>query len=179
MRCVEGTLENPKCYKLETFDFDSEEQIFDILLDILKSELPPRMAALKDCQNKPMYISESNIDLMSDIENNPHFEVVLNPIGDIPSYDDVRFSRIVEYSFELFLTVHNELSRCVTWELLRFKNAIEGLIIGAEFVIDGYQTVEIEPRGFDYFPPETDGAVYRKQGSYKFAVIVRQYKKDN
>jgi hypothetical protein len=37
--CVENVLENPKCETLQAFDFLSEEQIFDILLDILKGRI--------------------------------------------------------------------------------------------------------------------------------------------
>lgn len=174
--CAEGTIDNPKCYTLETFDFVSEESIFDILLDVLKSELPPRLALLKDCDDKPMYISEDNIDLVFG-DNSPHFELILNPLSDLPSYTDLRNYRTVEYNFELILTVHNERLKCLTWEMIRFKNAIEGLIIATELAIDGYDTVDIEPKGFNYDIPEQVGnAMYMRQGSYRFTVTIRQSK---
>lgn len=174
--CTEAGLKNPKCYSLETFDFLSEESIFDVLLDVLKSELPARMAALKDCNNEPMYISEENIDIIYS-ENTPHFEVVLNPLSDIAEYTEPRNFRTVDYNFELILTVHNTDKKCLTWELLRFKNAIEGLIVATEFVIDGYESVLVEPRGFNYYVPEEVGrAVYMRQGSYRFTVTVTQDK---
>ena len=175
MKCVEGSIINPKCTTLETFDFASEEQIFDILLDVLKSELTNRMAQIKDCQDKAMYIAEEDIDLIPS-ENDPKFSALLNPVSDIPVYGESRFHREVKYTFELILSVKNELARCITWELLRFKNAVEGLIVATEFVIDGYESVEVEPEGFSYFVPETDGAVYRREGSYKFTVTVTQYR---
>lgn len=176
--CLEGVVTNPKCYELKTYDFNSEESIFDILLDLLKSELPKRMASQTDCDGKPMVIAEEDIDIIIG-EGTPHFECVLNPLSAIPSYSDNRNYRTVEYEFELMLTVHKEDPKCLTWELLRFKNAVEGLIITAEFAIDGYDTVDVEPRGFDYFVPEQVGkAVYMRQGSYRFAVTVTQYKND-
>ena len=173
--CVEGSVTNPKCVTLENFDFTSEEQIFDIILDILKSELPPRMALVMDCQNQPMFIAEENIDLIP-AGQDARFEVLLNPVSEIPEYTESRESRIVEYTLELILTVHNELAKCITWEMIRFKNAVEGLIIAAELAIDGYESVYIEPKGFSHFVPESDGVVYRKQGSYRFTVTVTQYK---
>lgn len=174
--CTEGSLINPKCYKLETSDFQSEEQIFDILLDVLKSELPERLSALKDCSGKAMYIAEDNIDIIPS-DNVPHFEVTLNPLSDLPKYTDLRNYRTVEYNFELILTVHNEDPKCLTWELIRFKNSVEGLIVATELFIDGYDTVDVEPRGFNYYVPENvGGAVYMRQGSYRFAVTITQYK---
>lgn len=174
--CPEGKLTNPKCYTLETFDFVSEESIFDIILDVLKSELPARMAQVKDCNNQPMYISEENIDIIFG-DNTPHFEVVLNPLSDIPEYSEPRNYRTVDYNFELILTVHNQDKKCLTWELLRFKNVIEGLIVATEFVIDGYESVIVEPRGFNYYVPEEVGrAVYMRQGSYRFTVTITQQK---
>lgn len=174
--CPEGTITNPKCYTLETFDFLSEENIFDILLDLLKSELPPRLKQLNDCSGKPMYIHEEDIDIIVG-EDTPHFEVVLNPISNLPSYTDNRLHRTVEYNFELILTVHNEDPKCLTWELLRFKNVVEGLIIAVELAIDGYDTVNVEPKGFEYFIPQQVGkAVYMRQGTYRFAVTITQFK---
>lgn len=173
--CVEGVLQNPKCYKTETFDFPSEEQIFDILLDLLKSELPPKLQLLKDCQDKPMFISEKNIDIIPTNET-AKFKVLLNPLSDVPNYNDNLNFRTVDYNFELILTVTNQLARCVTWELLRFKNAIEGLIIGAEFAIDGYNSVAVEPKGFQYYVPEqVEEHLYLRQGTYRFTVTVTQY----
>jgi hypothetical protein len=174
--CPEGKITNPKCYTLETIDFLSEENIFDILLDFLKSELPPRLKLLTDCSGKPMYIHEEDIDLvMSDRE--PHFEVILNPISVRPTYTDNRIHRTVEYDFDLILTVHNEDTKCLTWELLRLKNVVEGLIVAVELVIDGYNAVDVEPKGFEYFLPEQVGkTVYMRQGTYRFTVTVIQYK---
>jgi hypothetical protein len=80
------------------------------------------------------------------------------------------------YRFELILTVHTTNARCITWELIKFKNSVEGLIIATEFHIDGYESVEVEPQGFNYYVPEQAGNVYRRQGSYKFTVTVSQYK---
>ena len=173
--CAEGGLTNPKCYKVENFDFNSEENIFDILLDVFKSELPAKMADILDCQNKPMIIHEEHIDLLPS-EGTPRFELILNPFGDIPTYSEALNYREVEYTFELLLTVANQVARCVTWELLRFKNAVESLLIGAEFQIDGYNSVYIEPKGFRYFVPEVDGGNYRRQGAYRFTVTVTQYR---
>lgn len=174
--CFDGVLLNPKCYKLETFDFSSEESIFEILLDLLKSELPAKMANQTDCSGKAMYIAEKDIDIITG-EGTPHFECVLNPLSANPSYTENRVYRTVEYNFELILTVHNENPQCLTWELLRFKNAVEGLVITAELVIDGYNSVDIELKGFEYFIPEQVGkAVYMRQGSYRFAVTVSQQK---
>lgn len=173
--CVENTLLNPKCYTLETFDFDSEEQIFDILLDLLKSELPGRLQKIQDCQGNPMYISEEDIDLIPSGKDSK-FEIILNPVDAVPVYSENKIYRTVEYNFELIIAVQNEVLRCITWELTRFKNAIEGLIVAAEFVIDGYEAVEVEPKGFSYFEPLQSGGKYLRQGSYKFAVTVRQYK---
>lgn len=175
--CPEGVVENPKFKILETFDFASEESIFDIVLDVLKSELPKKMAELMDCNNNPMYISEEDIDLIPS-DHDPHFQLILNPLSDLPSYAETREYRTVDYNFELILTVHNNALKCVTWELIRFKNAIEGLIVATELVIDGYDTVYVEPKGFNYYGPEVaeTGAAYRRQGSYRFTVTVRQYK---
>lgn len=176
--CPEGSITNPKCYTLETNEFDSEEQIFDILLDVLKSELPAKMALLTDCSNKPMYISEDNIDIVPDITRDPHFEVTLNPLSATPKYpSDLKNCRDVVCEFELILTVHNELPKCLTWELLRFKNAVDSLIRATELVIDGYDTVYVEEKGFTYYLPEQiESAMYMRQGSYRFAVTITQFK---
>lgn len=179
MNCVEGGLINPKCYTFEAINFKSEEQIFDILLDVFKSELPKRLAQVKDCQNKPMIIEESSIGILYP-DQVTRFAVVLNPLGDIPSYDDSMQYRDVEYKFDLILTVGNEIADCVTWELLRFKNVVEGLLIGSQLVIDGYQSVDIEPGGFNYLiPTKSNDGVYYRQGSYRFSVTVSQFKEQN
>jgi hypothetical protein len=173
--CVEGVTVNPKCASFTRFDFQSEEQIFDILLDVLKSELPVRLSNIKDCEDKAMYIAEEDIDLIPSGKS-AHFSLILNPLSDLPEYSAEFMHRTVVYNFELILTVQNELARCITWELIRFKNAIEGLILGSEFAIDGYDSVDVEPKGFAYFPPEADGGIFRRQGAYRFAVTVTQYK---
>lgn len=173
--CTDGSLINPKCYTLESFQFDSEEQIFDILLDIFKSELPPRLALAKDCQGKPMYIAEESIDIIPPTTESK-FQLILNPLGDIPEYSENLAYRKVEYNFELLITAQNTVAACVTWELVRFKNIVEGLIIGAELAIDGYHSVYITPKGFNYFIPEAMSGAYRRQGSYRFSVTVTQYK---
>lgn len=173
--CVEGGLKNPKCYRTQSIDFASEEQIFDILLDVLKSELPPKLNGIKDCEDKPMYIAEEDIDLLP--SGKPaRFALILNPLSDLAEYQDSLLYRTVEYLFEAILTVENPLARCITWELVRFKNAVEGLIIGTEFAIDGYDSVLIEPRGFSYAVPTGDNGIYRRQGAYRFAVTVTQYR---
>jgi hypothetical protein len=175
--CPEGTYTNPKCVNFESFDFDSEEQIFDILLDVFKSELPPRLAKLKDCADKPMRIAEEAIGTLPPQRTNKYY-VVLNPLGDIPKYPESKIYREVEYNFELLISVSSKQVECTLWELIRLKNTIEGIVVGAEFAIDGYQTVYIEPRGFNYFPPERqDSGYYNRDGSYRFTVTVTQYKK--
>jgi hypothetical protein len=173
--CTEGAITNPKCYKLETIKFKSEEGIFDIVLDLLKSELPGRMAEVMDCSDKPMYIAEENIDIIP-ASNEPHFELVLNPLSDLPKYTENRIFRTVNYNFELILTVHNENPNCLTWELLRFKNVVEELMLAVEFVIDGYNAVDVEQGGFNYYVPENSeqSAVYRRQGTYRFTVTISQ-----
>lgn len=172
--CTEG-ITDAKCYSFEPVEFDSEEQLFDILLDVLKSQLPTKMKALKDCQDKPMFIPEDAIDLYPP-EKFVKFSVVLNPLGDVPSYAESRLRRDVVYNFELILTVQNELKRCVTWELLRFKNAVESLLMATELYIDGYLSAYITPRGFVYSVVEQNNNVYRRQGAYRFAVSVTQTK---
>lgn len=173
--CTEAGLTNPKCVSVQSYDFSSEEQIFDILLDVLKSELPTRLALIKDCDGKPMYIDEKAIDLLP--AAGPHrFEIMLNPLGDIPTYSANLIYRTVVYNFEIVLTVTNTKAECITWELVRFKNVLEGLLIGAEFVIDGYDSVDIEPKGFNYYVPTSDGGSFFRQGSYRFSVTVTQYK---
>lgn len=176
--CVDGSLTNPKCYSTESFDFSSEEQIFDILLDVLKSEVPTRLKQVNGCDDKPMYISEEDIDLIPSGNQNARFSIILNPVGDFPEYSDSLMFRTVIYNFELILAVVNESLGCVTWELLRFKNVIEGLIIGTQFAIDGYNSVLVEPRGFNYIIPEPIAAgTYRRQGAYRFSVTVTQTRK--
>lgn len=174
--CPEGGLTNPKCYKIESIDYASEEQILDILLDILKSELPPRLQVLKDCNDKPMYIAEEAIDIIP-LGAQAHLSLILNPLGDVPSYSESLLFRTVRYNFELILTVENQVPACITWELMRFKNAVEGLIVGAEFYIDGYSSVVVEPVGFTYYIPEPlDSGSVRRQGTYRFSVTVTQNK---
>lgn len=172
--CAEGQTD-AKCYSFEVVDFQSEEQIFDILLDILKSQLPPRMAAIKDCQDKPMFIPEDAIDLYPP-EKVTKFSAILNPLGDSSVYTESRMMRNVDYNFELILTVQSELKRCVTWELLRFKNVVETLIMSTELYIDGYNSAYITPRGFVYSVTEQNNNVFRRQGAYRFAVSVTQTK---
>lgn len=175
--CPKGSITNPKCYSLQTVDFNSEEQIFDILLDVLKSELPPRLKLLMDCSGKPMYIDEDSIDIIPDPEKRPHFEVVLNPLSVVPTYPESKIYRTVECNFEAILSVHNEDPKCLTWELLRFKNVVDSLILATEILIDGYDSVDVEPKDFNYYPPENvTGDVYIRQGSYRFAVTIRQSK---
>ncbi len=170
--CADGTTE-AKCYSIETVSFASEEKIFDVLLDILKSELPTRLSLIKDCEDNPMVIDEDSIDLLPPGKFG-HFNVILNPLGDRPTYPENGIFRTVAYNFELVLTVSNELARCVTWELLRFKNVIEELVMSAELYIDGYNSVYIEPAGFSYSFPAEDGGIYRRQGAYRFTVTVTQ-----
>lgn len=173
--CVKGEQLDKKCYELETFDFESEEKIFDILLDLLKSELPGRMAQLKDCDNNPMYISEDAIDIIPS-RTTGKFELILNPLSAEPAYAESRTYRTVAYGFELLMSVSSPQPACSTWELLRFKNAVEGLLVAAEFAIDGYSSVDMELNSFTYFIPEEDGrSVYRRSGSYRFTVTVTQY----
>lgn len=176
--CADGTLENPKCYKTESYDFASEEQIFDILLDVLKSELPAKLEKVNDCDGNPIRIEEKEIDFIPTVTN-ARFKLLLNPLGDIPNYIDSFYYRTVEYNFEAILTVNNKRLECVTWELLRFKNAVEGLIIGSEFAIDGYNSVEVAPKGFTYFIPDGDGGLFTRQGAYRFTVTVTQYRQTN
>lgn len=171
--CADGTLD-AKCYSLETIDFSSEEQIFDILLDILKSELPNRIAQVKDCQDNYFFISEDAIDLLPP-EQWSHLNIILNPLQDKPTYiDENKQLRTVTYNFEAILTVSNVLKRCVTWELVRFKNVVERLIMAAELHIDGYNSVYIEPQGFQWFIPTPEEGVVRRSGAYRFSVTVTQ-----
>lgn len=171
--CTEAGLKNPKCYTTTSYDFVSEENIFDILLDVLKTELPPRMLLLKDCQGKEMYIAEEDIDLLP-TANNVKFKLILNPLGAIPKYSDSRRHREVEYDFEIILSVANEVKACVTWELLRFKNSLEGLLVGVELAIDGYNSVDMDLKGFQYLNPSSEKGVYRRSGTYRFSVTVTQ-----
>lgn len=171
--CADGVTE-AKCYTLETIDFSSEEQILDVLLDILKSELPARLAKVKDCEDNPFYISEDAIDI-NPPEKFTHLNVILNPMTDRPTYlDENKQLRNVTYNFEIILTVSNVLKRCVTWELIRFKNVVEGLVMAAELHIDGYNSVFIEPLGFQWFIPTSEEGVVRRQGAYRFSVTVTQ-----
>lgn len=175
--CVESELTNPKCYTLEKFRFQSEEQIFDILLDVFKSTLPAEMQLLTGCDDKPLYISEDAIDLVPP-DHLPRFCLILNPTSDVPTYPELPVYRSVIYNFELILTVTNDNPNCVTWELLRFKNAVESILIGAELAIDGYESVYLEPQGFNYNAIGNDdiSGKYYRQGAYRFAVTVRQSK---
>lgn len=171
--CADGVTE-AKCYSLQTIDFSSEEQILDVLLDILKSELPARISQVKDCQDNPFYISEEAIDI-NPPEKFSHLNVILNPMTDKATYlDENKQLRSVTYNFEAILTVSNPLKRCVTWELIRFKNVVETLIMAAELYIDGYNSVYIEPNGFQWFIPTPVDGVVRRQGAYRFSVTVTQ-----
>lgn len=171
--CVDGASE-AKCYTLQTIDFSSEEQILDVLLDILKSELPSRVSKIKDCEDNPFFISEEAIDILPP-EKWTHLNIILNPMTDKPTYlDENKQLRSVTYNFEIILTVSNALKRCVTWELIRFKNVVEGLIMAAELYIDGYNSVYIEPTGFQWFIPTSEDGVVRRQGAYRFSVTVTQ-----
>lgn len=170
--CADGTTE-AQCYRLETISFNSEEKIFDVLLDILKSELPTRLHAVSDCEDNPMVITEEAIDLLPPAKFS-RFNVILNPLADRPTYVDSRLMRTVEYQFEAILTVSNELARCVTWELIRFKNVVEELIMSADLYIDGYNSAFIQPQGFAYSFPVFEEGVYRRQGAYRFSVTVTQ-----
>jgi len=171
--CADG-LKDAQCVTFTAIEYPSEEQIFDILLDVLKSELPTRLSQVKDCEDNYMYISEEDIDLIPSGKAS-RFAALLNPLGQVPVYDESRVFRTVTHEFELILTAANELARCVTWELLRFKNVVEGLIVGAEFAIDGYNSVEVEVRGFNYYPPGKNDNIFYRHGSYRFAVTVTQY----
>lgn len=173
--CVEGSLTNPKCVTFESFDFPSEERLFEILLDVFKSELPSKMAALIGCDDKPLFITEKAIDLTPP-QKEVRFSLVFNPLGDLPVYNQGRNYRTVEYNFELNLQSINKSLRCVTWELIKFKNAVEGLIIGAELAIDGYDSVDLEPKGFAYSLPLVGSGKYFREGAYRFSVTVSQYK---
>lgn len=173
--CPEGGLQNPRCVTLETFEFASEEQIFDILLDVFKSTLPDKLALVKDCENKPMRIAEEAISLLP-VQGTHRLSLLLNPLGDVPRYPESPIYREVDYNFELFLSVTNKNPDCVTWELLRFKNVIEAILIGAQFAIDGYNSVSLDPKGFTYFLiTGPDNNVYRRDGAYRFTVTVTQY----
>jgi hypothetical protein len=175
--CVEAGLENPKCYTLEKFKFQSEEPIFDILLDVFKSELPQDLKQETGCDGKPLFISESSIDIVPS-ETSARFSLILNPLGDVPTYPESPVYRSVDYNFEFILTVTNDVPNCATWELLKFKNVVESILIGAEFAIDGYDSVYLEPRGFNYYPTGIDDASgkYYRQGAYRFTVTVKQEK---
>lgn len=175
--CVDGSVTNPKCYTVNDYapQFASEEQILDTLLDVLKSTLPANLKQIKDCQDKPMVISEAKIGLHPPLEI-ARFQLVLNPLGDVPTYPEHKVHRTVEYNFELILTVGNEVLDCVTWELIRFKNAVESLLLSVELLIDGYDGVFLDPKGFNYFPIGEDKGVYFRQGAYRFSVTVTQYK---
>ena len=171
--CVQGELTNPRCVTFQAYDFDSGEQIVDILLDSLKSELPKRMAALRGCDNKPMILLEDKISIIPVYEP-ARFSVVLNPLNSLPKYSESLHFREVKHGFELILTVENTNAECVTWELMRFQNAVEGLIVGAEFAIDGYNSVMVEPDSFNYFIPEEGAGIFRRQGAYRFSVTTTQ-----
>lgn len=175
--CVDGSVTNPKCYTINDYasKFASEEQILDTLLDVLKSTLPGNLREVNDCQNKPIVINEESIDLRPPLEA-VRFHLTLNPLGDVPNYPEHKVHRTVEYNFELILTVGNENLDCVTWELIRFKNAVESLLISVELLIDGYDGVYLEPKGFNYFPIGEDKGAYFRQGAYRFSVTVTQYK---
>jgi len=172
--CIEGSLQNPKCYSIESFDYPSEEQIFDILLDVLKSELPKRMAEVKDCEDKPMFIDEESIDILPP-EKWTKFNIILNPVTSAPVYSESLSFRTVTHSFDLILTVANTVKRCVTWELLRFKNVVEGLLIATELYIDGYDSVVVGVESFTYAFPEQDEGRYVRQGVFRFTVTVTQH----
>lgn len=174
--CVEGVLTNPPCYTLETYQFQSEEQIFDILLDVFKSTLPGKMAELNGCDDKPLFITEDAIDLVPPAKE-VRFSAILNPLSDVPKYAETPIYREVRYNFEWILTSANRIPHCVTWELIRFKNVVESILIGAEFAIDGYDSVYLEPTGFNYeIPAQDENGMYYRQGAYRFAVTVRQSK---
>lgn len=170
--CAEGTTE-AKCYNVEPISFSSEEKILDVVLDILKSELPARLNLIKDCEDNPMYISEDSIDILPP-ESFAHFNIILNPVSDRPNYTENRLMRTVAYNFELILTVSSSLKRCVTWELIRFKNVVEELMMATDLYIDGYNSVDIDPQGFQYTLPTVDSGIFRRQGAYRFAVTVTQ-----
>lgn len=172
--CPEAELQNPKCYQVERFQFRSEEQIFDILLDVFKSELPNAMKEIMDCEGKPMIILEEAIDLVP-IDEDVKFSFVLNPLSDRPVYSENLRYRTVDYSFEAILTVGSAQLKCTTWELTRFKNAVESILMGAQFQIDGFNSVNLEPSGFTYFVPDANSGYYRRQGAYRFSVTVTQY----
>lgn len=164
----------PKCYTVADIDFTSEENILDVLLDLLKSELPARVARIKDCEDNYMHISEDAIDILPPMMYSS-LNVILNPLGEQPSYyDDGKRLRDVKYNFEAILTVSNPLARCVTWELIRFKNVVDGLILAAELYIDGYHSVYLEPTGFQWALPSQEDGVYRRKGAYRFSVTVTQ-----
>ena len=175
--CADGAVTNPKCYKISDYAprFVSEEYILDTLLDIFKSELPNNLKKIKDCQNNPMVISEDSIGLHPPLEVG-RFQLVINPLGDIPTYPEHKINRSVEYNFELILTVGNEVLECVNWELIRFKNEVESLLNSVEFLIDSYDSIYLEPRGFNYYPIGGKNGVYYRQGAYRFSVTVSQYK---
>jgi hypothetical protein len=173
--CVEGTITNPDCtkYKVETFDFLSEEQIFDTILDILKSELPPRLAQIKDCQDKPMIITEDSIDLLPP-EKWSKYSIILNPVSSNPTYSENLSYRTVVHGFDLILTVASPIKRCVTWELLRFKNVVEALLVATSLYIDGYNSADVEMESFTYAFPDQDEGKYVRQGIIRFTVTVTQ-----
>lgn len=172
--CIDGSVLNPKCYKVQTFDFSSEEQIFDILLDIFKSELPTRMQQVLDCNDKPMFIAEDAIDILPP-EKLSKFEVILNPVNSVPTYAESLSFRTVEHSFDLILTVRTQKKRCLTWELLRFKNVVEGILIATDLYIDGYDSAVIDVKSFTYAFPDEDGGKFVRQGVFRFTVTVTQH----
>ena len=158
--CVEGVLTNPPCYTLETYQFQSEESIFDILLDVFKSTLPGKLAEQTGCDQKPLYIAEDSIDIAPPAKE-VRFCAILNPLGDVPVYPELPIYREVKYNFEWILTATNPVPQCVTWELLKFKNVVESILIGAEFAIDGYDSVYLEPGGFNYqIPGQDENGIY-------------------
>jgi hypothetical protein len=171
--CVDGEHE-AKCYSITDINFRSEEYILDVLLDLLKSELPSRIAQVKDCEDNYMFISEDAIDILPP-KQQTHLSVILNPLGEQPTYyDDGKFLREVKYNFEAILAVSNPLDRCVTWELIRFKNVVDSLILAAELYIDGYTSVYLEPTGFQWSIPTQEEGIWRRRGAYRFSVTVTQ-----
>lgn len=174
--CVEGALLNPKCVNFKTFEFDSEEQLFEILLDVLKSQLPGKLAEVNGCDGKPLWISEDAIDTIPPSKQ-VALSIIFDPLGDVPKYSENLEYREVTYDFELTLTVTNKKPNCVTWELVKFKNKVEELLVGAEFAVDGYNSVMLEPKGFTYSQIFPDGsAKFVREGQYRFSVTVTQFK---
>lgn len=176
--CVESELTNPKCYTIQPIEFDSEENILDILLDVLKSELPARLGQVLGCDNRPLYINEDDIDLVYP-EKEARFIVVLTPISETPEYSENLHYRTNEYVFEAKLYVVHTSRKCLTWEFIRFKNVVDGLLLGTDLLIDNYNSVAVIPRGFRWTPVLGDNnGSYRREGAYRFSVTVSQIKKN-